>query len=109
MPLLLVFISFHFIELTCPPVMFFPMSEVRGLICSSAHDGCMIIRQGMVDADKSMVMNESAKTADRLGKPCLANLKRGHKTAEKAFYPHFVPLKTAIKMQQTRKMGTNIP
>lgn len=44
----------------------FSMSEIRGLKCSSVHDGCIVISQVMVDAEGGPVLKENAKTSTRL-------------------------------------------
>lgn len=44
----------------------FSMSEIRGLKCSSVHDGCVVISQVMVDAENGPVIKENAKTSTRL-------------------------------------------
>lgn len=56
------------IELPCLLAMWlsFSMSEIRGLMCSSVHDGCVIISQVKVDAEDGEVIKENAKTSTRL-------------------------------------------
>ena len=58
------------IELPCLLAMWLSlsMSEIRGLTCSSVHDGALFVRQVVVDVGTEAVVKQSGKTATRLRK-----------------------------------------
>ena len=58
------------IELPCLLAMWLSlsMSEIRGLTCSSVHDGALFVRQVLVDVGTEAVLKQSGKTATRLRK-----------------------------------------
>ena len=61
------------VELPCMLALWlsFTMSEIRGLMCSSVHDGCIFIRQTAVQVGSEEVVKPTAKNSTRLRKHTL--------------------------------------
>lgn len=61
------------VELPCLLAMWLSlsMSEIRGLMCSSVHDGAVFVRQVAVDVGAETVIKPNAKTGTRLRKLAL--------------------------------------